>query len=103
MRHLDSIVERHPGEGSAYSAVAAMLEREGRFADADRRWQQAIAVEPTDPTWLLGRAHNLLATGDAATARALVQQVKDGKWQDRFFSARYQAEELLTQLTAMKR
>jgi hypothetical protein len=36
-----------------------LLEREGRFAEADRSWQQAIAVEPTNPTWLLGRAHNL--------------------------------------------
>ena len=103
VRHLDSIVERHAGEGEAYSAVAAILEREGRFTDADLRWQQAIAVEPTNPTWLLGRAHNLLANGDTATARALAQQVKDGKWQDRFFSAKYQAEELLTQLAAMKR
>lgn len=103
MRHLDSIVERHAGEGDAYSAVAGQLEREGRLADADRRWQQAIAVEPTNPTWLIGRAHNLLASGDAATARVLAQQVKDGKWQDRFFSAKYEADELLTQLTAMKK
>ena len=43
-------------------------------ADADRRWQQAIAVEPTNPTWLMGRAHNLLASGDATSARALAQQ-----------------------------
>ena len=103
IRHLDSIIERHAAEGEAYAAVARQLEREGRFTDADLRWQQAVAVEPTNPTWLVSRAQNLLASGDTTTARALAQQVKDGKWQDRFFSSKYEADELLGQLTAMKK
>jgi tetratricopeptide (TPR) repeat protein len=100
VRHLDSIVERHPAEGSAYAAVAGILEREGRFAEADLRWQQAIAVEPTDPTWRVGRAHNLIATGDTAGALALAQQVKAGKWHERFFQAVEDGKELVRQLDA---
>jgi len=103
VRHLDSVVERHPGEGDAYAAVAGALEREGRFADADRRWQQAIAVEPTNPTWLISRAHNLLTSGDTAGARALAEQVKAGKWQDRFSGSEYEARELLRQLDTHRR
>ena len=98
MRHLESIVERHPADGSAHARVAKMLEREGRFDEADQQWQQATTVEPTDPTALLGRAHNRLATGDAATARTLVAQVVDGKWQDRFWQATQEAKSMQKQL-----
>lgn len=98
MRHLESIVERHPAEGQAHARVARMLEREGRFEEADQQWQQATAVEPTDPTALLGRAHNRLATGDATTARTLVEQVVAGKWQDRFWQATQEAKSMQTQL-----
>ena len=71
-----------------------------RCAPRPRRaeWQQAIAVEPTDPTSLLGRAHNRLATGDPATARTLVDQVVAGKWQDRFWQATQEAKSMQTQL-----
>ena len=64
MRHLASISERHPAEGDAHAKIANLLVREGRFADADRSWQHAIAVEPTNPAWLIGRANNHLATDD---------------------------------------
>ncbi|MBA3547416.1 MAG: tetratricopeptide repeat protein, partial [Nannocystis sp.] len=84
MRHLASIAERHPADGDAHAKIAAVLEREGRFAEADRSWKQAIAVEPTNPVWLIGRANNHLATDDPTTARALVEQVVAGKWQERF-------------------
>lgn len=100
MRHLDSIVERHPAEGSAHATVARLLEREGRFDEADLQWQQATSVEPTDPTWLLGRAHNRLARGDATTARTLVEQVVAGKWQDRFWQPLQEAKSMQTQLAA---
>lgn len=103
LRHLDSIIERQPAEGQAYATVAVRLEQEGRFAEADARLQQAIAVEPTNPTWLLSRAQNLLVSGDFATARALARQIKDGDWQDRFSGVEYQARDLLTQLDALKK
>src|SRR5205085_1785429 len=97
------VAERQGRLDEAASFAERVLEREGRFADADRRWQQAIAAEPTNPTWLISRAHNLLTTGDTTTARTLADQVKAGKWQDRFSNAEYEAKELLRQLDAMKR
>ena len=100
LRHLDSISERHPADGSAHARVARVLEKEGRFDEADQRWQRAAAVEPTDPTWLLGRAHNRLATGDTTTARALVDQVVAGAWQQRFFAGVEEAKQLEKRLAA---
>jgi len=98
-RHLDSIVERHPAEGSAHARVARLLEREGLVPEADLAWQRAITVEPTDPTWLVGRAQNRLASGDRDTARALALQVSAGKWQDRFWQPVQEAAALKEQLT----
>jgi ferric-dicitrate binding protein FerR (iron transport regulator) len=100
IRHLASISERHPAEGDAHAKIANLLEREGRFADADRSWQHAIAVEPTNPAWLIGRANNHLATDDPTTARALVEQVVTGKWQDRFSVNVEEARALATRLAA---
>ena len=99
-RHLDSIVERHPADGNAHARVARLLEREGLVPEADLAWQRAIAVEPTDPTWLVGRAQNRLASGDRDTARALALQVTAGKWQDRFWQPVQEAAALKEQLTA---
>lgn len=100
MRHLASISERHPADGDAHSKVATLLEREGRFLEADLSWQHAISVEPTNPSWLLGRANNHLATDDLTTARALVEQVLAGKWQDRFAANVEQARALKARLAA---
>ena len=94
LRHLDSIIERHPADGAAFAKVADVLEREGRFDAADLRWQQAAAVEPTNPTWLVGRAHNRLASADRQTARALVEQVLAGDWQPRFSQNVQEARDL---------
>jgi len=99
-RHLDSIIERHPAEGSAHASVARLLEREGLVPEADLAWQRAIVVEPTDPTWRVGRAQNRLASGDRDTARALVLQVTAGEWQDRFWQPVQEAAALKEQLTA---
>jgi ferric-dicitrate binding protein FerR (iron transport regulator) len=100
MRHLASISERHPGDGTAHAKVATLLEREGRFSDADRSWQHAIAVEPSNPVWLIGRANNHLATDDPTTARALVEQVVAGKWQERFAANVEEARALKARLAA---
>ena len=93
-RFLSSIIERHPAEGSAHAQVAEALEREARFDDADRVWETAFAVEPTNPTWLLKRAENALALGRDIEAQALLQQIDDGEWQPRFSAIEAQAKEL---------
>jgi ferric-dicitrate binding protein FerR (iron transport regulator) len=83
-RHLSSIIERHPGEGSAHAQVAQALLDEGHGAEADRELARAFEVEPTNPTWLLRRGDLLASRGDERAARALFQQIVDGTWQDRF-------------------
>jgi predicted Zn-dependent protease len=93
MRYLASITERHPTEGQAYADVAEVLERRGE--DADAVWARAIEVEPTNPTWLVRRAQNLLAqNAPRDRVRALLDQVEKGTWQPRFSNVKDQAKRL---------
>ncbi len=101
-RHLDSIVERRPAEGEAHARVAKFLEREGLFEVADEYWQHAIAVEPTNPTWRIDRAHNRYYSGDVALARTLVEEVLGGSWQDRFWAVPEDAKDLKKRLDTSK-
>jgi hypothetical protein len=96
-RHLASITERHPAEGSAYAEVAGFLEAHGE--DADDLWARAIEVEPTNPTWLLRRAQNILARGGSrAQAREMLDRIAKGKWQDRFSNIQMQAKRVLSSI-----
>jgi tetratricopeptide (TPR) repeat protein len=99
-RQLFSIVDRHPGEGDAFAKVAAAMEDRGQFDEAVLLYGRAIDVEPTNPTWLLSKSHVLRArgqAGDPATARALLEQIERGKWQDRFAPQVNEARRLLAE------
>ncbi len=93
-RYLASVQERHPGEGSAHARVAELLTREAQDAAADDAWRRAIAVEPTNPTWRLRRAQTLLARGEQEAARAELDAIVGGRWQDRFAGIVSQARAL---------
>ncbi|MEM6989016.1 MAG: VIT domain-containing protein [Myxococcota bacterium] len=97
-RYLSGPIERHPAEGSAYAEVAQQLEREGQQVRADRVWQDAMRVEPTNPTWALRRAESLAAAGRESDAITTLTAIVDGEWQDRFAPIQTAAERLKTQL-----
>ncbi|MBL4685187.1 MAG: hypothetical protein JKY37_11400 [Nannocystaceae bacterium] len=97
-RYLSGAIERHPAEGSAYAEVAQQLEREGQLVRADRVWQDAMRIEPTNPTWIVRRAESLAAAGRDIEALAALTVVVDGKWQDRFDPILSQAKHLRSQL-----
>ena len=94
-RHLSSILERHPGEGSAYAQIAELLEKEGLLRRAEAIWTKAIEVEPTNPTWLLRGARLQLALRNEAKAAQLLGRIAKGRWQERFDNVVRQAKELL--------
>lgn len=94
LRHLSSIVERHPALGDAHAKVAETLEREALFERADEAWARAFAVEPTNPTWLLRRAQCRMAYADPEDARDFLRQIADGEWQPRFAAVVSQAAAL---------
>jgi tetratricopeptide (TPR) repeat protein len=97
-RELSSIVERRPAEGQSHSTVAGELERMGRFDEAEAVWERAIAVEPTNPRWLLGSAQNALSRGDQDAAAGRLREIERGSWQDRFSNTVWEARTLSSSL-----
>lgn len=97
-RSLTSIIDRRPAEGASWSRVARVLEQQGDLEGALAAYRRASTVEPTNPTWSLSHAQALLARdkpGDRAEARALLQTIAKGKYQDRFMNVVYSAKSLL--------
>jgi tetratricopeptide (TPR) repeat protein len=94
-RHLSSTLDRHPADGEAIAWVADALENSGRITEADAVWARAIAVEPTSANHQLRRAMNLLASDREAEARAALEALVAGEWQDRFRWDVEQAKRLL--------
>jgi len=93
-RHLSSIVERHPAEGSAHAEVADVLERRGDLKRALTYWRRATEVEPTNPTWLLRMSHALRAGGDSGGSSAALEKIAESDWQPRFANIVRQAKAL---------
>ncbi len=97
-RQLYSIVDRHPGDGDAWSRVAGSFEARGDLDAALSLWERATSVEATNPTWPLRKAQLLKARGqggDEAAAKVLLERIVDGKWQDRFNGQVFEARSLL--------
>ena len=97
-RYVASIPERNPAEGGAWAKAAALFAAEGDLERAIALWGQAIAVEPTNPTWRLARAQGLLMrsrAGDGAEAKVDLEHIAKGKWQDRFARVESDAKSLL--------
>ncbi|MFO0551293.1 MAG: VIT domain-containing protein [Polyangiaceae bacterium] len=97
LRHLSSIVERQPADGSAWGRVAGILERQGDLEGALAALEKAAAVEPTNPGWFVRRGSLLLArdhAGDRTAAKGLFTKVIKGTWQDRYWSDVNQARML---------
>ncbi|MDX9720968.1 MAG: VIT domain-containing protein [Myxococcota bacterium] len=94
-RYLSSSIERHPGEGLAYGQVAEGLESLGEMKHAEKQWSQAVKVEPTNPTWRLSLAHNLLTQGRNDEATQQLELIAAEKWQDRFWNVKSQADQML--------
>jgi hypothetical protein len=58
----------------AWLNIGVLREREGRLADARDAYEQAVSVEPANPTALYYAGHAALATGDAGRAGELLEK-----------------------------
>jgi predicted Zn-dependent protease len=94
-RQLSTVIERDPMEGTGYQTVADAFERQGRVAEALEYWDQAVVIDQTNPTHRIRKAQALIALGRAAEGDAILEDVANRKWHDRWINASYQAKELL--------
>lgn len=102
-RYISTVIERAPMEGDAYSIAASALEEEGLIAEAGPLWERAFEVDGTNPTWLLRRAQGEYALGNTAAGDALIDQIMDSSWHERFANVTWQAEALAKRRKAKAR
>ena len=94
-RQLSTVIERDPMEGTGYQIVADAFERQGRVAEAIEYWQQASVIDQTNPTHRLRKAQALIAVGRTAEGDALLGEIANGRWHERWAHVGYQAKNLL--------
>lgn len=94
-RHLTSIIDRLPADGSGHATVAAVLSKEGDLDRAHDHWQRAREQNPEDPTHAYAHAQVLLALGRAREAKSTLETISKGTWQPRFSRTVWQAKQTL--------
>ena len=94
-RQLSTVIERDPWAGTGYMTVAETFERRGKVADSLPYWQQAIVIDQTNPTPRLRKAQALIALGRTAEGDALLAEIANTKWHERWQGIAYQAKDLL--------
>lgn len=102
-RQLSTAIERHPMEGDGWALVAEVMEREGRLDESLSYWQQAVVIDQTNPTWRMRKAQTLFALGRDDEGRALLKEIKDGTWHERWLNVTYQVQTMLQQHDAQRR
>jgi tetratricopeptide (TPR) repeat protein len=102
-RQLSTAIERHPMEGDGWALVAEVMEKEGRLDESLSYWQQAVVIDQTNPTWRMRKAQTLFALGRDDEGKALLEEIQDGAWHERWLNVTYQVQTMLRQLETQQR
>jgi tetratricopeptide (TPR) repeat protein len=95
--YLTTPLGQRPNEAEPWTALATHLQTTGDRDRAADAYATAFEIEPTNAQILWDHAQLLESTGHAEQARALYQQLADGKWQPRFEAVQMQARERLSE------
>lgn len=82
---LEQYVDRHPEDGDAYGMLGELYYRTGELGEAVRAWQAALAANPDAP-------HMRERLDKAERELAIERTFEEDR--DRFFSVRYQGDQL---------
>ena len=72
---LRSELRAHPNEGPALEVLAAVLDQEKKYGEADPVYRRALAVEPRSPSLLNNYGNHLISTGRTKEAQAALAKV----------------------------
>lgn len=70
-------IEGKQDRGDGFAALADLLMRQKRYAEAEARYAQAVERNPNNRWWAYSRANAVRAEGDASRALALYQEIVD--------------------------
>lgn len=71
---LKSFVGRNQNRLNQFLADAESALHAGRYYEADRQYQLALTIDPTNPLPMLGRGHALIAAGDYLSAALWIER-----------------------------
>ncbi len=71
MKQFQQAIAVAPQSGVGYYAIAFLLNREERYAEADGWYQQALARQPEEQSWWLSRAIAMQKAGNHSSALQL--------------------------------
>lgn len=74
LRPLAMVAAADAEDHRARSALGAALDQVGRFADARRAYQEALAIKPDDPSVLTNLGMSHLLSGEPEEAEAVLRQ-----------------------------
>lgn len=97
-RAYTSMIEMQPNEAASHTLMADIRTAQQRPAEAVHHWRRTVAARSDEPAGYLGLADALAADGDAAGARAVLQQVLGRTWETRFGEVHAQARTALAKL-----
>lgn len=69
-------IERYPSLSEAYGHLGAVLEQRGSVVEAERYFQQGLAIKPSDVTLRFEYAQFLSRNGRSKDAKILINQVR---------------------------
>jgi len=71
---LKSFVGRNQNRLNQFLADAESALHAGRYYEADRQYQLALTIDPSNPLPMLGRGHSLIAAGDYISAALWIER-----------------------------
>jgi predicted Zn-dependent protease len=102
-RAFTSIVEVLPNESEGHQLLAEIRQRQDRWADAIKHWEQVAKIRSLEPTGLIGLAAAQLHERQYEKAAETLGKLKARPWPPHFADAPHRTAELERQLRETKK
>lgn len=99
-RAYTSVVEVLPNESEGHALLAAVREKQNRWADAIAHWQRVAEIRALEPTGLLKLAGAQIEDKSWDAAAGTLRKLRSQSWPPRFNDVQQQARELEKKLEA---
>ncbi len=97
-RAYTNVVELIPNESEGHALLAGKREQQEHFDQAAHHWREVTRIRSKEPTGYLGLARSLIAGGEGAQAKPILEQLLRQDWPEHFGDVAKDVRELLKRL-----